>query len=390
MEVANQTSIHTNLSQSDSKSDSKSSRTNMPLQVIQKEKGFLILMVLGFAATILFYQTPQIAMWLGFGFAAYSAIANDSIQSIGTFIGSNGDKKWWVLWLFIGLIFLATVTYSWIVFDGDVSFQRLLSTDKVSGELLYPHPSSFNFLQIAAPLILLLITRLKMPVSTTFLLLSAFTISAGGISQMISKSLGGYAIAFALSIVVYLVLNNLVRKHFSSRKPAKGWVVAQWLTSGALWSIWVMQDAANIAVYLPRQLDIYQFLGFSLCIFFGLGLLFYLRGDKIQGIVTEKTQITDMRAATLVNLVYSLIMLYKLTVSTIPMSTTWVFLGLLGGREIAMNFMRRKEGNAHTFKAIRLAGKDILYASFGLIVSVLIAMGVNDGVRADILSLFHF
>ena len=40
-----------------------------------------------------------------FLFAAYAAIANDSIQTIGTFIASNQDKKWWVLWIFIGGIF---------------------------------------------------------------------------------------------------------------------------------------------------------------------------------------------------------------------------------------------------------------------------------------------
>ncbi|MDX5321468.1 MAG: hypothetical protein LPK45_10100, partial [Bacteroidota bacterium] len=223
---------------------------------------------------------------------------------------------------------------------------------------------------------------------TTFLLLSAFTLNAEGISKMLTKSLSGYAIAFVLSIVVYSLLNSLIRKYFSSRKPHAFWTAAQWLTSGALWSIWVMQDAANIAVYLPRQLDLTSFLAFSLCIFFGLGLLFYLRGDKIQGIVTEKTQITDLRAATLVNLVYSAIMFYKLLVSTIPMSTTWVFLGLLGGREITVNYLRRKEGHSHTWKALRLAGKDILYATLGLLISVILAMGVNEGVRADILGLF--
>ncbi|MBI1221565.1 MAG: hypothetical protein GC180_03090 [Bacteroidetes bacterium] len=360
------------------------------MNFIQREKYFLLLVLVGFAVSIIFYQNPAIAMWIGFGFAAYSAIANDSIQTIGTFIGSNSEKKWWVLWLFIGLIFLVTVTYSWVVFDGDVSYERLMSKDKASGQLLYPHPTSFSYLQIAAPLILLIITRMKMPVSTTFLLLSAFTINAGGITKMLTKSLSGYAIAFVLSIIVYAVFNGLIRKYFSSRKPAKGWVVAQWITSGTLWSIWVMQDAANISVYLPRHLDLPQFLGFSLCIFFGLGLLFYLRGDKIQGIVTEKTQITDLRAATLVNLVYSSIMFYHLVDSTIPMSTTWVFLGLLGGREITINFMRRKSGQLHALKAVRLAGKDMLYATFGLLVSILIAMGVNDGVRQDILNLFSF
>ena len=32
---------------------------------------------------------PQIAMWVGFLFAAYAAVANDSIQTLGTFIASN-------------------------------------------------------------------------------------------------------------------------------------------------------------------------------------------------------------------------------------------------------------------------------------------------------------
>ena len=56
-------------------------------------------------------------MWAGFVFAAYAAIANDSIQTIGTFIASNQDKKWWVLWLFLGGIFVSTITYSWMTVD---------------------------------------------------------------------------------------------------------------------------------------------------------------------------------------------------------------------------------------------------------------------------------
>ena len=64
---------------------------------------------------------PQYAMWVGFLFAAYAAIANDSIQTIGTFIASNQDKKWWVLWIFIGGIFCSTMFYSWIKLDGDIA-----------------------------------------------------------------------------------------------------------------------------------------------------------------------------------------------------------------------------------------------------------------------------
>ena len=56
-------------------------------------------------------------MWLVFFLASYSAIANDSIQTIGTFIASNQDKKWWVLWIFLGGIFVFTMLYSWAKVD---------------------------------------------------------------------------------------------------------------------------------------------------------------------------------------------------------------------------------------------------------------------------------
>lgn len=359
-----------------------------PFVNIAKERTFLIVITVAFMLAGFFYQNFQVAMWLGFAFAAYSAIANDSIQTIGTFIGSNTNRPWWVLWLFIAGIFLITVLFSWVVFEGDVSFGRLNSKDKETGDLLFPQPQDFYFLQVAAPLILLIITRLKMPVSTTFLLLSAFSAKADGIEKMLLKSFSGYVIAFVVAIVIYVALNGVIRKYFSQRKPRSWWVVAQWITSGTLWSVWIMQDAANIAVFLPRQLNTIEFTAFAGFVVIGLGILFWLKGDKIQQIVSEKTQITDVRAATLVDFVYSGIMVYKLFASTVPMSTTWVFLGLLGGREIAINIMRQKSGSRHRKKAVKMVLKDMLYAFIGLVVSILLAMGVNKAIRDEILSYF--
>lgn len=367
----------------------KKSGVNPFLDLIRNERIFLSIVLLGFVASAIFLNNFRVAMWIGFAFAAYSAIANDSIQTIGTFIGSNLNRKWYHLWFFIGGIFLVTVTASYIIFDGDVSWQRLASLTK-DGRELFPHPSSFNYLQIAAPIVLLIITRMKMPVSTTILLLSSFSAQADGITKMLMKSVGGYGIAFVASILVWTTMNTLIKKYFSKRKPRKGWVTAQWIISGLLWAVWIMQDAANIAVYLPRQLSIGEFLGFSLFIFFGLGFLFYQRGDRIQEIVSEKTKISDVRAATLVDLVYALIMIYHLIDSTIPMSTTWVFLGLLGGREIAMNYMRNKKGNRHTTTALRVAGKDIMYAFIGLVISILLAMGGNEDIRREVMSILGF
>src|SRR5690606_17285959 len=131
-------------------------------------------------------------------------------------------------------------------------------------------------------------------------------------------------------------------KNIFRGKPARWWMPVQWATSGALWYTWLSQDAANIAVFLPRSLNVYQFIAFVSFIFFGLGVLFYLRGDKIQKVVTEKSGIADIRAATIVDFIYALLLFYFKTLSTIPMSTTWVFIGLLGGRELAISISKKR------------------------------------------------
>ena len=161
--------------------------------------------------------------------------------------------------------------------------------------------------------------------------------------------------------------------------------MVQWITSGTLWSVWIMQDAANIAVYLPRRLDIFEFIGFAAVIFAGLGLIFYLRGDKIQGIVSEKTRLEDVRAATFVDFIYALLLIYKLFISTVPLSTTWVFLGVLGGREIAINLIRKKAGSKHVKNSFLVVGKDMLYALIGLAISMAIAFGVNPSFQKALL-----
>jgi len=354
-----------------------------------KERFFLQLLLGLFIIAGIFYPYPIIAMWVGFAFAGYSAIANDSIQTIGTFLSSNGDRKWWQLWLFIGGIFAVTAFYSWHTYGGDVSFERLQSADE-DGNLKFPMPETFRFLQIAAPLILLLLTRLRMPVSTTFLLLSAFSADSSGIISVTQKSLSGYFVAFVSAIVVWFFLARVVTWIVSGdKKYYKYWRVAQWVISGTLWSVWVMQDAANIAVFLPRSLSVWQFTAFVSYIFFGLGLLFYLRGDKIQQIVTEKSDVTDVRGASIIDIVYAAILYFFKNLSNIPMSTTWVFIGLLGGRELSISLSKSYKNKKPIGVTIKLVLRDILFALIGMLVSVIVAIAVNPKIQAQILSFFQ-
>jgi hypothetical protein len=351
------------------------------IELIREERRFLILIGIFFFLAGAFYETPQIAMWLGFFFAAYSAIANDSIQTIGTFLASNADKKWWILWLWIGGIFVLTVSYSWFIYDGDVTYQRLTSRG------FQDAPTSFKFLQVAAPLFLLIITRLRMPVSTTFLLLSAFATQPEGIIDVLNKSLSGYFIAFAVAIILWLALSKYLNRLFQG-KPGAFWMPLQWVVSGLLWAVWLMQDAANIAVYLPRSLGLASFLVFTGFIFFGLGILFYLRGDKIQRIITEKSYVTDVRSATVIDGVYACVLYYFKSVSVVPMSTTWVFIGLLAGREVAMSLTDSKgKGRPLTF-TLKLIAKDVSYAMIGLFISIIIAVAINPVIWDELVKYF--
>tara|TARA_Y100000768_G_scaffold155908_1_gene116439 strand:- start:6683 stop:7363 length:681 start_codon:yes stop_codon:yes gene_type:complete len=219
-----------------------------------------------------------------------------------------------------------------------------------------------------------------MPVSTSILLLSAFTTKASSITSIIEKSFFGYMIAFITAIIVWTITTNIFEK-YKKENPSKVWVPLQWISSGALWSTWIMQDMANIAVVLPRSLNLDQFVLVASTVFFGLGLLFYLKGDRIQEIVTEKSDIIDVRAATVVDFIYACLLYYLKIVSSIPISTTWVFIGLLGGREIAIN-IRKIDGDK--VRAIKLLVKDTVYAFIGLLVSVILAISINENMRNQI------
>lgn len=137
-----------------------------------------------------------------------------------------------------------------------------------------------------------------------------------------------------------------------------------------LWSQWLIQDLANIFVYVPRQVPL-EFLIFAIVVFILLlGMIFYQRGGAIQKIIDTKTGVADIRSATIIDFIYALILLVFKEWSNIPMSTTWVFLGLLAGREFAMS-MHLVEVNK--YRTSRNVSKDAMKLMIGLIMSIVLA-----------------
>merc|ERR1719262_277794 len=188
---------------------------------LRKERVFIELVVMGFIAGFA-YPSPEIARWLGFMLAGYSAIANDSIQTLGTFIASNRDRKWYELWIFIALIFIITCVISWAMYDGDVSYERLISKG------FETTPTEFKYLQVVAPVFLLILTRLRMPVSTTFLLLNCFVTKSKTLTKMVIKSLQGYALAFGLAVLLWGALGPYMKRKFEESPQRQVHRVLQW------------------------------------------------------------------------------------------------------------------------------------------------------------------
>ncbi|ADV49518.1 hypothetical protein Celal_2224 [Cellulophaga algicola DSM 14237] len=307
----------------------------------------------------------ELIICLGFFIAAYSVIANDVIQTLGTFISSNSKTKWWYLWAFAGTILTLTLFFGWYTNHGDVSFGRLS---------LIPLPNPLPWWYLLAPLSLLIITKFGIPVSTTFMILSVFS-SGQLIEKMIFKSIFGYVLAFVAALLLYLIIAKKLESKAAIRlmdkkKQKPYWLVAQWFSTGFLWSQWLIQDFANIFVFLPRQLSIYE-LGVSLIVILSImGYIFNVKGGNIQKIVNQKSNTQHIRSATIIDACYG-VLLYLFTIlNDVPMSTTWTFVGILAGREIAIKYLLEKKQLKTTYTLII---KDLAKVNIGLMISILIA-----------------
>ena len=313
--------------------------------------------------------TPSfIFMIIGFLLSLYACVSNDAIQTLGTFLNTTKNRPAWQIWLYVGTVMVLTFSIGWYINDGDMAFGRL---DRI------PHAQTFYWWHVLPPLVLLYLTKKGIPVATAFLIVSVFS-SSTVVGLIVAKSFIGYVTALICSLVLYFFIARKVEKIFlyMKNKPiSTPWIVAKWLSTAFLWSAWLLQDGAVLFIYLPRKLTFLQ-LVLSLFVFLVLlYLLCYKRGGEIQNIVKLKTNTQDPRSATIIDCVYAIILIYFQTVNNIPMSTTWVFLGVLAGREIALynrlRFITEKKVYKHLIK-------DLTKAIIGLVVSIIVVFILNN------------
>ena len=299
---------------------------------------------------------------IGFLFAGYAVIANDSLQTLGTWINSNRDVKWYYQWLFASAILISVIYYGH--FTGDVSYGRL---DKIPFQTV-------EWYHILAPLALLFLTRIGIPVSTSFLVLSVFA-SSFVLEKMLIKSFMGYGVAAIFAYIVWLAVSKFTEVKLPNASTDKLWRVGQWMATGWLWITWLQHDHANIAVFLPRE---HTLLGTTLVVLFYVGVLgwvFREGGGKIQKVVQNKTNTQQVRSATIIDLIYAFTLYFFKELNNIPMSTTFVFVGLLAGRELGIQTWLLKPRNLK--EVLPMVGKDFLKLLLGIGVSLAIVLFIQ-------------
>lgn len=337
-----------------------------------------------------------IVMWLGFALAAYSVVGNDVIQTLGTFLTSNEKgMPWWVLYIFAGSILTFALVNGYL--QEDISYGRL---DKYHESL---STLNYSWYYLLPPIVLLMITRSGIPVSTTFMILTLFSLSSipneigpmmssvfdssSKLGGMIQKSILGYIVAFTVAIFVYLIISKLTEQYFLKNPLRKSrrtlWIILQWFSTGFLWYQWLTQDLANIYVYLRggNDLPLSSFL-ITLAIFLGLlAYIFYQKGGAVQQVVRSKTNTADIRSATIIDFIYGIILyVFKYDsfmgfdyqfpwTGNLPMSTTWVFIGLLAGRELGLRLNIDRKISKGT---AQMVFSDLGKVFFGLLVSVIL------------------
>ena len=308
-----------------------------------------------------------IYMIVGFLLSMSACISNDIIQTLGTFYSANKKTHFVWLWLFASAVMIITIVTGWYFNNGDMSFGLLTRI---------PVTEEYTFLYLLPPIVLIILTKYGIPVASTFLILSVFSVSDIEVIWLIlAKSVLGYTIAFIAGIIIYNIIARPVERYFYySQKRyqddcvSKWWLAAKWGSTAFIWSQWLMQDSAKFFVYLPRHATFGQLMFALITMTIFIGILTYKRGGNIQNLVKMKTNVQDPRSATIIDLIYAFLLLYFINLNNVPMSTTWVFIGLLAGREVALYQRLRFESPKKMYKHII---KDLTKVFLGLVVSIL-------------------
>jgi hypothetical protein len=293
----------------------------------------------------------------------YAIMNNNCIQTLGFFIASNKNSNKLVIWLFFSAIFILTMLISWFIYDGEIHYD-LLS--------LIKYNKNTSILIILVPILLNLLTKYGIPVSATFLIIPLFG-TKNLIHSMIVKTSVSYFLSFVISFSIWY---NVYKKYKTfireDKKINKMWNAGLYALTGMLWFAWSVMSICNFVIFIDRKFSIYQlilFSGISACLMF---IVLSKNNGNINKIVEEKIDAGNIKSTTIFNFIFSFMLLYLQFFSKVPLTTTWVFLGLISGRELSIAYTNDNFFSGKNIKtSLEKIVKDLCKAVIGIVCSLI-------------------
>lgn len=332
---------------------------------------------------LLFYLGFTLLLWvlignvwaaIGFALAAYAVIWNDALQTLMTFMHSNSDIPKKYLYVWAASVLTTVLWYGFVVNSGDISYGRLWAKGYAD--------ISIEWYVVFLPLVLVFLTRIRgVPISTSLLILSAFSTS-GLFGEIVVKSLSWYVIAFFSAFFLWLIAESLCKKFFieptqEHAKKSLYWRIFQSATTILLFATWLTHEMVVMAVFLPSDITIEIMVVITAIFLLWLAYTFSIWGGPIKTIITKKASTHQLITATMIDLVFFIVLLVFKEWSNIPMGTTWVFIGLLAGRQFAIRFVNRIdtiEWHGRMRVALSEAWSDMSKLLLGLWVAVVLLL----------------
>lgn len=299
--------------------------------------------------------------WLIVALVTYNVIFNNAIQTIGLFIASNKNRKPFFSVLFFGTIALLCMLISWYVSKGEVHYHLL---DNIS----YRDEIGLQFLLL--PILLAYLTKKQMPVSATFLIIPLFA-TKDTIATMINKTTVSYFLSLLVSFIIYNFLYRKYRSFLASKDESKIWIFAEYISTGVLWFGWLCISLCNFVVFVPRQFTIKDIILLTIIIVITIYCIIISKGGKIQKIIDQKSDVKNIKTTVIFNSLFSFMLLSIQIVNNIPMASTWMFLGILAGREIAITMNERNIVALRYKSCMMKVWKDLRLAIIGIVLSLL-------------------
>ena len=308
--------------------------------------------------SILIFYFGNYALLITF-LSVFSVLENSSFQIFGTFLSSNKENSFYKIFLFIVLIFIAVLFFEWNINNGRLDFGRLTNFD---------YNPYVGLKALTAPLLLFFLTYKKIPVSTTFVLLSGF-MTKHTVDMMLAKTATSYLVSFIFGYYIWYILDKRFKDKITKfdEKDTNFWKNIQILSNIVLIVMWITSNNGNLIVSLPRNFTISSFLLYLSFCAITIAYIILSKGGKMQkSIIDAKKGLNNPKTGSIINMVFSSIILAFQFISTTPIATTWAFIGLLSGREFALSM--KKHGSVNKITILKIL-KDLSVLIYGLIVT---------------------